>query len=91
MTSGSFVLKGVAANPTSAGVEIVVRELPEIGYRVALVTVEHCGVCHTELHVAPGNFGTVPGLILGHEGFGIVEQLGDRLTSQKAGVRVSIA
>lgn len=84
-------MKAVVVNPDSTGVEIVDHEMPEIGYGEALVKVEYCGVCHTDLHVAHGDFGKVPGRILGHEGIGIVEKLGDGVTSLKIGDRVSIA
>ena len=84
-------MKAVVVNPDSSGVEIVEHEMPEIGYGEALVKVEYCGVCHTDLHVAHGDFGKVPGRILGHEGIGIVEKLGDGVTSLKVGDRVSIA
>lgn len=84
-------MKAVVVNPDSTGVEIVDHEMPEIGYGEALVKIEYCGVCHTDLHVAHGDFGKVPGRILGHEGIGIVEKLGDGVTSLKVGDRVSIA
>ena len=84
-------MKAVVVNPDSTGVEIVDHEMPEIGYGEALVKVEYSGVCHTDLHVAHGDFGKVPGRILGHEGIGIVEKLGDGVTSLKVGDRVSIA
>lgn len=84
-------MKAVVVNPDSTGVEIVDHEMPEIGYGEALVKVDYCGVCHTDLHVAHGDFGKVPGRILGHEGIGIVEKLGDGVTSLKVGDRVSIA
>lgn len=57
----------------------------------ALVDVEYCGVCHTDLHVALGDFGDVPGRVIGHEGVGIVRELADDVTSLEIGDRVSIA
>ncbi|MCS4488016.1 alcohol dehydrogenase AdhP [Streptococcus sciuri] len=84
-------MKAVVVNPNSTGVEVVEHDIPEIGYGEALVKVEYCGVCHTDLHVAHGDFGQVPGRILGHEGIGIVEKLGEGVTSLKIGDRVSIA
>lgn len=57
----------------------------------ALVNVECCGVCHTDLHVVQGDFGPVPGRIPGHEGIGIVSAIADDVTSLKLGDRVSIA
>lgn len=84
-------MKAVVVNPNSTGVEVVEHDLPKIGTGEALVKVEYCGVCHTDLHVAHGDFGKVPGRILGHEGIGIVEEVADDVTSLKPGDRVSIA
>ncbi|HEQ8892323.1 TPA: alcohol dehydrogenase AdhP [Streptococcus pyogenes] len=84
-------MKAVVVNQASTGVEVVEHDLPNIGHGEALVKVEYCGVCHTDLHVAHGDFGQVPGRILGHEGIGIVEEIGEGVTSLKVGDRVSIA
>lgn len=84
-------MKAVVVNPNSTGVEVVEHALPKIGTGEALVKVEYCGVCHTDLHVSHGDFGKVPGRILGHEGIGIVEEVADDVTSLKPGDRVSIA
>ena len=72
-------------------VEIVDREVPTIGPGQALVDVEYCGVCHTDLHVVKGDFGEVPGRVPGHEGIGIVKEIANDVTSLKVGDRVSIA
>ncbi|KIX90511.1 ethanol-active dehydrogenase/acetaldehyde-active reductase [Staphylococcus microti] len=84
-------MKAVVVNKESTGVEVVEHEMPTIGHGEALVKVDCCGVCHTDLHVAHGDFGEVPGRILGHEGIGIVEEIGEGVTSLKVGDRVSIA
>jgi S-(hydroxymethyl)glutathione dehydrogenase/alcohol dehydrogenase len=54
-----------------------------------LVRLEACGVCHTDLYTASGvdPSGYVP-TVLGHEGAGIVEKVGDGVLSVKAGDRV---
>lgn len=84
-------MKAVVVNQASNGVEVVDHAVPTIGYGEALVKVEYCGVCHTDLHVAHGDFGEVPGRILGHEGIGIVQEIGEGVESLKVGDRVSIA
>ncbi len=53
--------------------------------------VEYCGVCHIDLHVAHGDFGEVPGRVIGHEGIGIVKEIAPGVESLKVGDRVSIA
>ena len=85
-------MRAVVVNQASTGVEVVDHEKPAVvGHGQALVKVEYCGGCHTDLHVAHGDFGQVPGRILGHEGIGIVEEVGEGVETLKKGDRVSIA
>ncbi|MDG3131485.1 alcohol dehydrogenase AdhP [Streptococcus suis] len=84
-------MKAVVVNPESTGVVVVEKELRPLEAGEALVQVEYCGVCHTDLHVANGDFGKVPGRVLGHEGIGIVTEIAPDVTSLKIGDRVSIA
>ena len=60
--------------------------VPEVGHGQALVKLEYSGVCHTDLHVAAGDFGEVPGRILGHEGIGIVTEVGEGVESLKPAI-----
>jgi S-(hydroxymethyl)glutathione dehydrogenase/alcohol dehydrogenase len=55
----------------------------------ALVRLEACGVCHTDMYTASGAdpSGYAP-TVLGHEGAGIVERTGENVTSVKPGDRV---
>ena len=56
------------------------------------VRVEACGVCHTDLHVVEtGGWGMPFPILLGHEGAGIVEDVGSGVTTVAAGDRVVIA
>jgi S-(hydroxymethyl)mycothiol dehydrogenase len=56
------------------------------------VRVEACGVCHTDLHVVEtGGWGMPFPILLGHEGAGVVEQVGSDVTSVAPGDRVVIA
>ncbi|WP_124040020.1 alcohol dehydrogenase AdhP [Neoactinobaculum massilliense] len=72
-------------------VDIVEKELRPIKPWEAKVKVEYSGLCHTDLHVAAGDFGAVPGRVIGHEGVGRVVELGSEVTALKLGDRVSIA
>ena len=67
------------------------KQLRALEYGEALLTMECCGVCHTDLHVKNGDFGDKTGVILGHEGIGIVSQLGPGVSALKVGDRVSVA
>lgn len=72
-------------------VSIVDKQLRPLKYGEALVQMEYCGVCHTDLHVKNGDFGDATGVVLGHEGIGKVVEVGEGVTSLKIGDRVSIA
>ncbi|WP_153730582.1 alcohol dehydrogenase AdhP [Sporosarcina obsidiansis] len=74
--------------------ELKIEELakPTPGSGQALVKLEACGVCHTDLHAINGDWPVKPKLPLipGHEGVGIVEAVGPNVTSVKVGDRVGI-
>lgn len=81
----------VVRDQSDGYVDIVEKQLRPIRDNEALVDVEYCGVCHTDLHVANGDFGEQPGRVIGHEGIGIVREIGADVRSLKVGDRVSIA
>jgi propanol-preferring alcohol dehydrogenase len=58
----------------------------------ALVRIHASGVCHTDLHAADGDWPVKPVLpfIPGHEGVGIVEEVGALVTNIRPGDRVGI-
>ena len=81
----------VFAEPGAApAVEEIVVEAP--GPAEVLVAVEACGVCHTDLHVVEsGGWGMRFPILLGHEGAGTVQAVGEGVTSVSPGDRVVIA
>ncbi|AUX72011.1 alcohol dehydrogenase AdhP [Erwinia pyrifoliae] len=72
-------------------VDVVEKTLRALQHGEALLTMECCGVCHTDLHVKNGDFGDKTGVILGHEGIGVVKSVGPGVTSLKPGDRASVA
>src|SRR5215813_5066137 len=60
------------------GVETIV--VPDPGPGEALVRVQACGVCHTDLHYVQGGIGDDYPYLLGHEAAGVVEVVGDGVT-----------
>jgi propanol-preferring alcohol dehydrogenase len=76
------------------GKPLVLSELdtpsPEAGQ--ILVKTEACGVCHTDLHAANGDWPLKPSppFTPGHEGIGIVTELGAGVTGIKVGDRVGV-
>src|SRR5436309_2742832 len=69
---------------------LVVEEVnpPEPGPRDVVVHVSASGVCHSDLSVINGTLPFPPPCILGHEGAGVVEHVGEHVTSLKKGDRV---
>ena len=85
-------MKAVVVNPEGTNVQLVEnKEMRPLETGEALVDIEYCGVCHTDLHVAHGDFGKVPGRVLGHEGIGIVKEIAPDVKSLKVGDRVSVS
>jgi len=67
-------------------------EVPRPGARDILVRIEACGVCHTDLHAAEGDWPVMPSLpfIPGHEGVGHVVAVGAEVGHVKEGDGVGI-
>ena len=77
-----------------AGRPPVVEEitLDPPGAREVVVRVEACGVCHTDLHVVETDgWGMAFPILLGHEGAGVVEEVGDDVSRVRPGDRVVVA
>lgn len=55
-----------------------------------LVRMRAAGVCHSDLHTYRGELRAMPPLVLGHEGAGVVEQVGSAVTRVKPGDRVLV-
>jgi len=78
----------------AAGERPAVEEitLEPVGAGEVQVRVEVCGVCHTDLHVVEtGGWGMRFPILLGHEGAGVVEEVGEGVTGVAPGDRVVIA
>jgi len=73
---------------------LVLREwdIPTPGNGQILVKTEACGVCHTDIHAAKGDWPVKPALpfIPGHEGIGLVSAVGAGVTTVKEGDRVGV-
>jgi threonine dehydrogenase-like Zn-dependent dehydrogenase len=65
---------------------------PELANEV-LVKIEACGICGTDLNVLaiPPAHKATSNIIIGHEGIGVVEEVGSGVTGLKPGERVVIA
>jgi len=76
------------------GKPLVIREwdIPTVGPGQILVKTEACGVCHTDLHAARGDWPVkpTPPFIPGHEGIGRVVAIGAGVTAVKEGDMVGV-
>jgi propanol-preferring alcohol dehydrogenase len=77
----------------SGALEVVERDVPDPQPGQVLIRLEACGLCHTDIHAARGDWPVKPTLpfVPGHEGIGIIEQLGAGVTNRTVGERVAIA
>ncbi|MFN3525250.1 MAG: zinc-dependent alcohol dehydrogenase, partial [Paracoccus sp. (in: a-proteobacteria)] len=75
-----------------APLELLTIPVPTPGPGQILVRTEACGVCHTDLHAARGDWPDKPSppFIPGHEGIGRVVALGAGVTTVKEGDRVGV-
>jgi S-(hydroxymethyl)mycothiol dehydrogenase len=69
-------VRGVIAGSRGAPVELVTIHVPDPGPGEALIRVQACGVCHTDLHYREGAISDDFPFLLGHEAAGIVERVG---------------
>jgi len=70
------------------GVEEVER--PSAGTGEAVIRVTLTTICGTDLHIVRGEYPVKPGLIIGHEPVGVIEELGAGVTGYKVGERVLV-
>jgi S-(hydroxymethyl)mycothiol dehydrogenase len=74
-------VRGVVALAQGRPVSVVTIVVPDPGPGEAVVRVEACGVCHTDLHYREGGINDEFPFLLGHEAAGIVEAVGPDVTS----------
>jgi S-(hydroxymethyl)mycothiol dehydrogenase len=78
-------VRGVVARAKGAEVSIETVLVPDPGPGEALVKVQSCGVCHTDLHYREGGINDDFPFLLGHEAAGVVEAVGDGVTDVAPG------
>jgi S-(hydroxymethyl)mycothiol dehydrogenase len=75
-----YEVQGVIARSKGAPVELTTIIVPDPGPGEAVVRVQACGVCHTDLHYREGGINDEFPFLLGHEAAGIVEEVGVGVT-----------
>ena len=78
-------VKGVVAMEQDAPVTIENIIIPDPGPGEAVVAIQACGVCHTDLHYREGGINDEFPFLLGHEASGVVEAVGDGVTEVAPG------
>ena len=78
-------VRGVVARAKGAPVTVETILVPDPGPGEAVVQVQACGVCHTDLHYREGGINDEFPFLLGHEAAGVVESVGDGVTEVAPG------
>src|SRR5436305_65261 len=84
-------VRGVVAPEKAAPVSIEQVVVPDPGPGEAVVRVQACGVCHTDLHYREGAINDDFPFLLGHEAAGRVESVGDGVENVAPGDYVVLA
>ena len=71
--------------------EVAEIDLEEPGPSDVLVRLAACGICGTDLHMVKGEWRRPTPMVLGHEGSGIVEEIGEGVESVRVGDRVVLS
>lgn len=85
-------MRAAVVNQFHEPLTIEERPIPAPGAGQLLVRLEACGLCHTDIHAIDGDWPVKPTLpfVPGHEGVGIVEQIGEGVTTRTIGERVAM-
>jgi S-(hydroxymethyl)mycothiol dehydrogenase len=78
-------VRGVIARAKGEPVSIETIVIPDPGPGEAVVAIQACGVCHTDLHYREGGINDDFPFLLGHEAAGVVESVGDGVTNVAPG------
>ena len=78
-------VKGVVAMAKGAPVTLENVIIPDPGPGEAVVAIQACGVCHTDLHYREGGINDEFPFLLGHEASGLVESVGEGVTDVEPG------
>lgn len=65
-------------------------ERPRAGAGEAVIRVTLTTVCGTDLHIVRGEYPVKPGLVIGHEPVGVIDELGPGVTGYEVGMRVLV-
>ena len=78
-------VRGVVARAKGEPLTLETIRIPDPGPGEALVRIQACGVCHTDLHYREGGINDAFPFLLGHEAAGVVEAVGPPADGQASG------
>jgi S-(hydroxymethyl)mycothiol dehydrogenase len=78
-------VRGVVSRAKGTPVELTAVVVPDPGPGEAVVKIQACGVCHTDLHYREGGINDDYPFLLGHEAAGVVEEVGPGVTDVEPG------
>jgi S-(hydroxymethyl)mycothiol dehydrogenase len=78
-------VRGVVSHKKGEPVTVETVVVPDPGPGEAVVQVQACGVCHTDLHYREGGITDDFPFLLGHEAAGVVESVGEGVTDVAPG------
>jgi S-(hydroxymethyl)mycothiol dehydrogenase len=81
----AYEVRGVVARGKGAPVSVETILVPDPGPGEAVVDVQACGVCHTDLHYREGGINDDFPFLLGHEAAGLVSAVGEGVTNVAVG------
>ena len=81
----AYEVRGVVARGKGAPVGVETILVPDPGPGEAIVDVQACGVCHTDLHYREGGINDDFPFLLGHEAAGLVSAVGEGVTNVAVG------
>src|SRR5918911_1186698 len=80
-----YEVRGVVARAKGQPVTVETILVPDPGPGEAVVDIQACGVCHTDLHYREGGINDDFPFLLGHEAAGVVSQVGAGVTNVAVG------
>jgi threonine dehydrogenase-like Zn-dependent dehydrogenase len=85
-------MQTMQANVFKKANEMRVEEVPKprAGVGEAVIRITLTTICGTDLHILKGEYPVAPGLIIGHEPVGVIEEIGSGISGYKEGDRVLV-
>ena len=83
--------KGYAAMAAKEPLQPFSFERRDVGPHDVLITISHCGICHSDIHQARNEWGiSLFPMVPGHEIVGTVAQVGTEVSTFKPGDRAGV-